>query len=503
MKKLKILGTVFITVFLLLALVVPASASISPTLLEAELAPGESTTETKTVHIEEMPPQADVVFAFDLTSSMSGVISTAKTNATSIMTQLNALGSDVNFGVMSYMDYPHSYSSFGYPPVPPYPPGSTIAYGSAVAGDYAYILDQAVTSSTSAVSTAINALTIGSGADGPQDYTRIMYESYADSSVNWRSGAKRIVVNFGDNVPHDNNLNAGVPGTSGTWSTGGDPGRDEIILNVDDLDLQTVLAAMNANGITLLEAHTSNWIVGDGYSGGTSVPVFDYWDYWTGITGGSTYLTSSSTLVTDIVAAVDAVLTVPLADGVHLEASSPYESWVSTTPGSYDGVVRCVDDVEFEVTITVPEDATPGIHTFTISVKDEDGVNYGDQTVIITVPEPVIEVDIDIKPGSDPNSINLNGNGVVPVAILGTATFDVTTVDALTVTFGPGGASMVHKNAHLEDVNGDGFIDMVLHFKTQDTGIAPDDTEAALTGQTLGGTDIYGTDSVRTVPPKG
>ena len=113
--------------------------------------------------------------------------------------------------------------------------------------------------------------------------------------------------------------------------------------------------------------------------------------------------------------------------------------------------------------------------------------------------EALVAVTIDIKPGSDPNSINPNGKGVIPVAILSTPTFDATTVDASTVTFGPGAATMVHENAHLEDVDGDGDIDMVLHFKTQDTGIQAGDTEAALTGATVGGQLFEGTDSVQTV----
>ena len=44
-----------------------------------------------------------------------------------------------------------------------------------------------------------------------------------------------------------------------------------------------------------------------------------------------------------------------------------------------------------------------------------------------------IEVDIDIKPGSDPNSINLKSNGLVPVAILSTIDFKATAVDPGTV----------------------------------------------------------------------
>ncbi len=48
----------------------------------------------------------------------------------------------------------------------------------------------------------------------------------------------------------------------------------------------------------------------------------------------------------------------------------------------------------------------------------------------------VTTVDIDIKPGSDPNCFNINGHGVILVAILGSETFDVTLVDPLSLSFG-------------------------------------------------------------------
>ncbi|MFC1921643.1 PKD domain-containing protein, partial [Chloroflexota bacterium] len=287
-----------------------------------------------------------------------------------IMNQLNTLGSDVQFGVMSYMDYPHAYDSYGY--------AATYGwewYYSTYYGDYAYSLDQAVNSNIYATSGIISGLTLGSGGDGPQDYTRIMYESYADPLVGWRSGAKRILINFGDNVPHDNDLNQGVPATTGSWSTGGDPGRDEVMFTTDDLDLQTVLAAMDANGVTLIESHST-------------MTNKNYWDYWTSLTGGAAYYTLSTTLVDDIVDAVTAALTVPVVNGVHLEASPGYESWLSTSPTSYDGVIPGGDPVEFDITITVPVGTLPGTYTFYVGAFDGDGVNYGYQRVVITVPEP-------------------------------------------------------------------------------------------------------------------
>ncbi len=108
-----------------------------------------------------------------------------------------------------------------------------------------------------------------------------------------------------------------------------------------------------------------------------------------------------------------------------------------------------------------------------------------------------IDIDIDIKPGSYPNSININSKGVIPVAILTTDDFDAADVDPETVRFGPAEVSPVHYA--LEDVDGDGDIDMILHFKTQETGIALGDTEASLTGETYSGQKIEGTDSVRVI----
>ena len=145
----------------------------------------------------------------------------------------------------------------------------------------------------------------------------------------------------------------------------------------------------------------------------------------------------------------------------------------------------------------------PGTYTITVGTKDDDG---GNDSTTLTVEVLPIPVEIDIKPGSDPNSLNLNGNGVVPVGVFGSADIDVTTIDISTLTFGLSGteATPVH-DGHFEDINNDGFMDLVLHFREGELGIpvsTPGETILTLTlnGNFNNGYYFQGQDIVRITP---
>jgi hypothetical protein len=108
-------------------------------------------------------------------------------------------------------------------------------------------------------------------------------------------------------------------------------------------------------------------------------------------------------------------------------------------------------------------------------------------------------VTVDINPGDSANSINPNSRGIIPVSILTTDTFDAVQVDPLSVTFGVLPTMESHSRSHVEDVDGDGDADLLLHFNTQSTDILCSDTEIWLLGETFDGERITGSDTISTV----
>ncbi len=112
-------------------------------------------------------------------------------------------------------------------------------------------------------------------------------------------------------------------------------------------------------------------------------------------------------------------------------------------------------------------------------------------------------VGIDIKPGSDPNCFNINGQGVVPVSILGSSDFDVSEIDALSLTFDGLAVRVRGKRGPLcsqEDSNGDGYPDLVCHFEDDAEYWAGGGDTGTVTGVLYDGTEFEGSDSICIVP---
>lgn len=115
----------------------------------------------------------------------------------------------------------------------------------------------------------------------------------------------------------------------------------------------------------------------------------------------------------------------------------------------------------------------------------------------------VLQIPIDIKPGSDPNCVHNDGHGVIPVAILTTDTFDAATVNPLSVTLDSAGVRVKGKSGNagsLEDVNGDGLDDLVVQIEDENGIYQEGDTIATLSAETFDGLHIQGKDTICIVP---
>jgi len=520
--------------------------------------------------------RGDIVFIVDLTGSMSGNFVNLKAKLKAIVDLLPTT-LDVAFGLGTFVDYPHYYDSYGY----------AATYGDAAYGDYAWRMNLDITTDRDLIKSKIdsdipNAWTYW-GGDGPQCYSRALYESQFFS---WRTFAIKLPV------PYFNQMDE-------PW---GSQQYDYTDKTIAELGCALTCAAMilkyygvdksptgePTNPGTLnewLKAH--NGYTPEGYIRWPSIAAYSEEAnrkfgtpiiVWKGVgeandfaklddelynrrpvilnvgghfvvaTGkvGSTYFINDpgwrtrTTLEaynnkfikmylfaparTDLSAIY---ITTPLPTQILLVDSSGRR--IGRDPVS--GIIFNEISNSFyfsEMLSDLPEIAVLAIinpladdykiiasgftEEYNISfagydregsITTQDFRGMVQQYILSYSPELGSQinvrliVEIDVKPGSEPNAVNPESKGVIPVAILTTQSFDASTVDTNTVEFGRGKAKPI--KVHLEDVDGDGDLDLILHFKTQDVGIRKGDTQIFLTGKTRDGTAIIGWDLIKVV----
>ncbi len=192
---------------------------------------------------------------------------------------------------------------------------------------------------------------------------------------------------------------------------------------------------------------------------------------------------------------------------------------LETLPDSkYEGTERLI------LRLTNPVDVAPGrIMQAALSIIDDDpydplllddferhphlweagdDVRLGNLEVGADDPEPVpgqgafervleaavpLRVDIEVQ-----GRVCNRGHGVIPVVLWTTDTFDATTVDHTTVTLGEAYEAHVDRKSgiprrHVEDVDGDGDMDLVFHFRFDQTALPCDPDVVPFDGRTYDG----------------
>ena len=205
--------------------------------------------------------------------------------------------------------------------------------------------------------------------------------------------------------------------------------------------------------------------------------------------GASVFVTGRST---NNVAVIDVATNAVVGSSIPV-GTTPVS--IRITPDGASAYVTCRDSNE----VVVINVATRSVLT---SIPFGSRSPFG---IAITPGLSNFFVDIDIKPGSNPNSINLCSNGALPIAILGADSFNVNDVNSDTLRFAEASVKVVGKKAPhslctYEDVNSDGITDLVCHFVTTDiAGIDGQSTTATLNGELNDGTEFEGTDAVNIV----
>ncbi len=142
------------------------------------------------------------------------------------------------------------------------------------------------------------------------------------------------------------------------------------------------------------------------------------------------------------------------------------------------------DQVLTGASVRVPLKAGKERSITLVVTDDRKGAGFADVTSLL----------VDVMPGSDTNPVRTTQKGVIPTAVLSSSDFDATALRGAALRLGQAAPD---RPGAVEDVNGDGRADLVLHFPAQQTGLKPGDRQVCLTGPVSSGRSFSTCEPVR------
>ena len=324
-------------------------AAVTPAKFETSLNPGARDGYTLQVALTGLPRSyapLDIVFLFDATGSMNNIIDTMRKNAVSILQQIKQANPNAAFAIASFGDY-DIYKGGG--PV--------------------WTLNQNVTQDIASVVAGLERIQMVDGGDYPEAYGRALYEMIF---LNWRPGAQRYVILFGDAPAHDSDFYG--------KDFGIDPGRDGIVGTADDLRFRDVVRQLSENKIRIIGIY-------DQGSWSSRKPLSDEtrlgFEYLAKETAGLAVSVSSADEVPNAIRQGFAEVrpSVPV-----VRAADRYVSWLTITSGEPLDAKGL--HYRFPVSVTPPIGTASGVYDIPLRVMAADAtdaVELGSSTIRVRI----------------------------------------------------------------------------------------------------------------------
>lgn len=329
--------------------------TLTPSVVNLTLPAGQSTTVNKMLHLDGLPPKADIIVAIDTTGSMGTAIAQAKADANNICTNVKAAMPGARFAVVAFGDYPGM--PLGSPSDVPY-----------------LLLTPGFVSDCTTFAAAIATMTAHGGGDDPEAYNRVFFEAYDSGGgtnplVTTRDPqATQFLVVLGDAEPHSATAFGSCPAHPPS-----DFGRNGVPGGGDDLDTTTTIPALAAAHIKLLMIRY--------LSAGLTASLACYHDMATA-TGGTAVDSTNAGEMDNII--INGAAAVPYTVSLQVSAGCALGIGFSPPNPPPYGPFSGPQNINFTEMITAP--TVPGVYSCQITaVLNPGGPTRAVETVNVVV----------------------------------------------------------------------------------------------------------------------